>query len=100
MALGALANTSSSDPVWGNPPTWFAAVTMPVIGGLCAAMAIAGIALPNPEAVAVAIECCYQVDVDPHAAYVSRVAGLLQNAIPAPPCDDASLRHRVRYRFA
>ena len=85
MALGALANTSSSDPVWGNPPTWFAAVTMPVIGGLCAAMAIAkGIALPNPEAVAVAIECCYQVDVDPHAPpTVSRVAGL-RNAIPAP----------------
>ena len=33
MALGALANTSSSDPVWGNELTWFAAVTLPVIGG-------------------------------------------------------------------
>ena len=58
MALGAFANGSSSDPIWEKPPAWFAAVMLPVIGGLCAAMAIAkGIRLPDPEAVAVAIEC-------------------------------------------
>ena len=58
MTLGALANGGSSDPVWENPPTWFAAVTLPVLGGLCIAMAAAKLVrLPDPQAVAVAIEC-------------------------------------------
>jgi len=61
MALGAFANTSSGDPVWTNPPGWFAAVSLPVLGGLSLAMLLArSLQLPNPEAVAVAIECCYQ----------------------------------------
>ena len=49
MALGAFANTSSSDPVWDNSLSWFLAVTLPVLGGLSIAMASAkSIALPNP----------------------------------------------------
>jgi len=61
MAFGALANGSSSDPVWGNDGRWFLAICLPVLGGLLLAMTIAkGLALPNPQAVAVAIECCYQ----------------------------------------
>ena len=61
MTLGAAANGVSSDPVWENPPSWFACIMLPVLGGLCAALLVARlIRLPNPEAVAVAIECCYQ----------------------------------------
>jgi len=61
MAVGAMANTTSSDPLWENPWTWFAAMTSPVIGGLSVAIVIARcVRLTNPESVAVAIECCYQ----------------------------------------
>lgn len=61
MFVGAAANTTSSDPLWENPPAWFACMTLPVLGGLCVAIVIAkSVALENPEAVAVAIECCYQ----------------------------------------
>ncbi|KAL1507603.1 hypothetical protein AB1Y20_007222 [Prymnesium parvum] len=61
IAVGALANTTSSDPLWENDTTWFLAITTPVVGGLVLAIVIARcIKLRDPEAVAVAIECCYQ----------------------------------------
>ena len=61
MAFGALANGSSHDPVWENPPRWFCAVCLPVFAGLAGALLAArAIDLPHPQAVAVAIECCYQ----------------------------------------
>ena len=61
MIFGALANGSSSKPVWGNPPDWFFATCSPVFFGLTGALFIAmRLDLPNPQAVAVAIECCYQ----------------------------------------
>ena len=47
-ALGVFANTSSSDPVWANPPSWFAAVTLPVIGGLVCALVLPEL-LPDLE---------------------------------------------------
>ena len=61
MIFGALANGSSHEPVWENSPDWFGAVCLPVLGGLGIAMCLALlIRLPSPQAVAVAIECCYQ----------------------------------------
>jgi len=61
MAVGAMANGSSHDPLWDNPMSWFVAITLPVAGGLTIAMIAAKLVrLPSPEAVAVAIECCYQ----------------------------------------
>jgi len=61
MGVGGLANTTSSDPLWENPTSWFVAMTMPVLGGLCIAIFVAkSVKLKNPEAVSVAIECCYQ----------------------------------------
>jgi len=61
MAVGALANSTSSDPLWENPFSWFACMMSPVGGGLISAILLARLArLTDPEAVAVAIECCYQ----------------------------------------
>jgi predicted Na+-dependent transporter len=62
MVFGAVANGSSHDPIWNNPVDWFASVCLPVLGGLLAALALAkcAVSLPSPQAVAVAIECCYQ----------------------------------------
>ena len=41
MAVGALANSTSSDPLWENEIAWFVAVTSPVGGGLLAAILLA-----------------------------------------------------------
>ena len=61
MAFGALANGKSGDPAWGNDPSWFVAICLPVLGGLLLAMGLAlAIRLPSAQAVAVGIECCYQ----------------------------------------
>ena len=61
MAFGALANKSSHSPVTDNTADWFVCISIPVLGGLLLAMLIArSVDLPNPQAVAVAIECCYQ----------------------------------------
>ena len=61
MVVGALTNGRSRQPVWTNEASWFAAISVPVIGGLSIAMLIAvAVRLPRPQAVAVAIECCYQ----------------------------------------
>jgi len=50
MGVGAIANTTSSNPLWENPPTWFAAITMPVMGGLSVAVLVARIVrLSSPE---------------------------------------------------
>ena len=48
MIFGALANGKSSDPAWGNDPSWFAAVCLPVVGGLLLAMLLA-LVRPEPE---------------------------------------------------
>ena len=62
MIFGALANGSSHDPVWENSYAWFAAVCLPVFVGLLGALVVARLVvrLPDPQSVAVAIECCYQ----------------------------------------
>jgi len=61
MVFGALANTSSSSPLWSHSYDWYLALCLPVLGGLSLAMAAAKcVRLANPQAVAVAIECCYQ----------------------------------------
>ena len=61
MLLGFVSNTRSNDPIWDNSAGWFAAVSLPCVGGLVVALTLSRcIRLAKEESVAVAIECCYQ----------------------------------------
>lgn len=61
MGLGCFASSSSGDPISANPPDWFAAVCLPCVLGLVAALGLAKlVGLSSAETVAVGIECCYQ----------------------------------------
>ena len=61
MGLGFLASSASPDPIWSNPPSWFAAVCLPCVLGLALALMLArSVGLSAPETVAIGIECCYQ----------------------------------------
>ena len=61
MVLGGASNAVSKDPIWENPPSWFACIALPCIFGLVAAFFVSKlIKLESPAQVAVAIECCYQ----------------------------------------
>ena len=52
MFLGFLASSSSPDPIWANPPSWFAAVCLPCVVGLVLALALArSVGLSSPETV-------------------------------------------------
>ena len=90
MAFGGAANGTSGSPWWEHDWDWFAAVCLPVLGGLTIAMTIAKfVELPNPQAVAVAIECWCASRVWPHPilppAHRSRrvlVSGAIELCVP------------------
>lgn len=61
MVFTVVANSTSHDPVWTKPLSWFAACSLPCLVGLCVTFGFARLLrLPPPESTTVAIECVYQ----------------------------------------
>jgi len=85
MVFSAFASTTSHDPIWTKPFTWFLACSLPCLAGLCLSFTLSRLLrLPPPEATTVAIECVYQ-----------NTAMALSIALSAFPQSDAGMAASV-----